>query len=104
MNAAEATAVMTAVASIITGWIGQNIGKKEINTPQIKEIRELQLKNLYVPLEKCLNYKKVENQDDILSEVETILLQNLELVPHEIMDCFQAVKKSKEKDFLIEVL
>jgi hypothetical protein len=98
MNAAEATAVMTAVASIITGWIGQNIGKKEINTPQIKEIRELQLKNLYVPLEKCLNYKKVENQDDILSEVETILLQNLELVPHEIMDCFQAVKKSKEKD------
>ena len=77
MNAAEATAVMTAVASIITGWIGQNIGKKEINTPKIKEIRELQLKNNYVPLEKSLNYKKVDIQDDILSEVETILLQNL---------------------------
>lgn len=52
MNEAEITAIMTAVASIITGLIGQYIGKKDLDGSRIKEIRELQLKNLYVPLEK----------------------------------------------------
>ena len=98
MDTTEINAIITATASIITGWIGQHIGKKELSNSRVKEIRELQLKNLYVPLEKCLNYKKVENQDAILSEIETILLQSLELVPPEIMDCFQAIKKDNRND------
>ena len=82
---------ITAITSLATCLIGLRVGKQDAVSPSAKKIREAQLNNLYLPLERCFLCASEDGIKNALSQVQEIIYENLALVPETILNEFQKV-------------
>lgn len=92
-NASIISAIITAGASVITTLLGVWLRKIISNSSLPRSIRERQLIKLYMPLEICLHHSQELGQSTILDEAYKIMVDNIVLVPTQILNELESAQK-----------
>lgn len=96
-------ALITGVFSLAVGFIGLFAGKKDAKSLSQKQILEAQLSNVWEPMEKLFNFSQAHSPLDTLKSLVDIVSANYKLVPQEIINEINALRKKErldDRDFL----
>ena len=102
MDPVIVNSIITGVTSIFTCALGLSLGRRDTNAPSAKKIYELQLINLYMPIDRIFSLKCNLSPSEILAKISLVIHENYVLLPPNVLNGYIAIMY--EEDLTSEML
>ena len=96
------SALITGAFTLVVGFIGLFAGRRDAKSLSVRAIREMQLTNVWEPIEVLFEMNPAFETSDVIQAISTLVAQNHKLLPREILteiNRLRFLNELTQKDF-----